>query len=75
MPKMTSKAQATKTAPSRLASAPKKSQDRSGSPLTASELRQVEELAYSLYEQRGFLHGNDREDWLKAEAIVRSRRS
>ncbi|MCG3175793.1 MAG: hypothetical protein MOGMAGMI_00726 [Candidatus Omnitrophica bacterium] len=43
--------------------------------LTPAEQRQIEQLAYSFYEQRGFQHGHDREDWLRAEAIVRSRRS
>jgi hypothetical protein len=27
--------------------------------------------AYSLFEQRGFKHGNDRGDWFEAEKIVR----
>lgn len=70
MAKTTTKVQATKAAPSRLAASTKKS-----STLTAAEQRQVEQLAYSFYEQRGFQHGYDREDWLRAEAIVRSRRS
>lgn len=75
MAKTTSKVQATKAAPSRLVASAKKSSDRSGAALTAAEQRQVEQLAYGFYEQRGFQHGYDREDWLRAEAIVRSRRS
>lgn len=31
----------------------------------------VEKLAYQYYVDRGCQHGYDREDWLKAEAVVR----
>jgi len=27
----------------------------------------VRKIAYSMYEQRGYTHGNDRDDWLEAE--------
>jgi len=30
-------------------------------------------LAYQLYIDRGYEHGNDMEDWLRAERIVRAR--
>lgn len=75
MAKTTSKVQTSKTAPSRLVASAKKPSGRSDTALTAAEQREVEQLAYGFYEQRGFQHGNDREDWLRAEAIVRSRRS
>lgn len=32
----------------------------------------VEKVAYSMYEQRGCANGNDVEDWLKAERMVRA---
>lgn len=34
--------------------------------------RRIAETAYNLYEQRGQEDGHDLEDWLKAEAIVKS---
>ena len=34
--------------------------------------RRIAEAAYNLYEQRGQEDGHDLEDWLKAEAIVKS---
>ena len=34
---------------------------------------EVARLAYAFYEQRGCVDGCDVEDWLRAEAVVRSR--
>ena len=34
---------------------------------------EVARVAYLLYEQRGYAHGYDQEDWVKAEQIVRQR--
>ncbi len=34
---------------------------------------EVARVAYDLYEKRGRGHGQDREDWFKAEIIVRKR--
>lgn len=39
---------------------------------TAQE-KQIRELAFWLYEERGRRDGHDVEDWLEAEAIVRNR--
>ena len=47
----------------------------SDQPLTQSETAEVQKLAYQFFVQRGYQHGHDREDWLRAEAIIRSRRS
>lgn len=33
----------------------------------------VEKVAYELYEKRGRVHGQDMEDWFKAEMIVKKR--
>lgn len=33
-------------------------------------LRMIRDVAYSLYERRGFAHGRDVDDWLVAEAYV-----
>ena len=51
------------------------SRGASDQPLTQGEVAEVQKLAYQLFVQRGHQHGHDREDWLKAEAIIRSRRS
>ena len=51
------------------------SRSSSDQPLTQSEQAEIQKLAYQLFVQRGHQHGHDREDWLKAETIVRSRRS
>jgi hypothetical protein len=34
--------------------------------------QKVQETAYQLYVARGYAHGNDVEDWLAAEQIVKS---
>ncbi len=34
---------------------------------------EVARVAYDLYEKRGRGHGQDREDWFKAEIIVKKR--
>ena len=44
-------------------------------PLSKSELQEIAGLAYQFFIDRGSQHGFDQEDWLKAEAIVKSRRS
>lgn len=34
---------------------------------------EITKLAYQFYIDRGYTHGNDMEDWLRAERIVRAR--
>lgn len=34
---------------------------------------EVAKVAYDLYEKRGNIHGQDMEDWFKAEMIVKKR--
>lgn len=34
---------------------------------------EVAKVAYDLYEKRGRVHGQDMEDWFKAEMIVKKR--
>jgi Protein of unknown function (DUF2934) len=34
---------------------------------------QIQELAYKLYEERGRTEGNDLQDWLEAESLLRER--
>ena len=43
--------------------------------LTKNEQQEVERLAYQFFVDRGYEHGHDQEDWTRAEAIVRNRRS
>lgn len=40
-----------------------------------SERQEIEALAYQFFIERGCQHGNDGQDWARAESIVRSRRS
>ena len=35
----------------------------------------IAQLAYQFFVERGYEHGHDQEDWLRAEAIIRSRLS
>lgn len=35
---------------------------------------EVAQLAYQFYAERGFEHGHDQEDWLKAEAAVQQKK-
>jgi len=34
---------------------------------------EITKLAYQLYVDRGYQHGNDAEDWLRAERIVKTK--
>lgn len=41
---------------------------------SAQNQNEIEQLAYQFFVERGYEHGHDREDWLRAEAIVKNRR-
>ena len=43
--------------------------------LSEGEQNEIARLAYQFFSERGWQHGFDKEDWIKAEAIVKSRRS
>ena len=45
------------------------------SDFTAKERQEIERLAYQYFVDRGYKHGHDAADWLRAEAIVRNKRS
>lgn len=45
--------------------------EETSAPIGGDEVAQV---AYQLFEQRGRVHGFDRQDWLRAEQLVRQRR-
>ncbi len=36
---------------------------------------EIEKLAYQFFVERGYEHGHDREDWNRAEVVIRSRYS
>ena len=57
------------------AAAPKKGLQSIGSLVKAEKNQQaeIERLAYQFFVERGYQHGYDREDWLRAETIVRGR--
>ena len=40
-----------------------------------NEQAEIEKLAYQFFVDRGYEHGHDQEDWVRAEAVTRSRRS
>ena len=42
--------------------------------LSGSDQRAVEQLAYQFFVERGYEHGHNEEDWLRAEAIIRNRK-
>ena len=42
---------------------------------SANEQEEIAKLAYQFFVDRGCEHGHDQEDWLRAEQVVRSRRS
>ena len=42
---------------------------------SSNEQKEIENLAYQFFAERGYEHGHDQEDWLRAEAIIKSRRS
>ncbi len=54
-----------------LAAARRSASEETSSPISRDEVARV---AYQLFEQRGRTHGFDREDWLRAEQVVRQRR-
>ena len=47
----------------------------SAGPIAASSESEIAKEAYALFLDRGGAHGHDVEDWLRAEQILRERRS
>lgn len=43
--------------------------------ISDADRREIERLAYQFYVERGYQHGFHEQDWARAEAIVRTRRS
>ena len=53
----------------------KKNGQKKGGSFTQQEVAEIQELAYQFFEERDYQHGHHEEDWLRAEAIVRDKRS
>ena len=45
-----------------------------GAPVSEARRQETAKIAYQLFVERGHKHGHDREDWLRAEAIIKSRK-
>ena len=53
-----------------------RSKQKNGSSSKVADRKEdVEKLAYQYYVERGCVDGCDREDWLKAEAVIQQRTS
>lgn len=53
----------------------RKSSTSNESRFSEADKREIERLAYQFYVERGYQHGHHEQDWMRAEAIVSSRRS
>ena len=58
----------------RAATERKTTQKTTSASLSAADRKKIEDLAYRYFAERGFEHGHDQEDWLKAEAVIRAKR-
>ena len=47
---------------------------RSPETRSSNDLTEIEKLAYQFFVERGYQHGHQEEDWLRAEAIIKSRK-
>ena len=50
------------------------SAQRSSEKSSGSEQAEISKLAYQFFVERGYQHGHQEEDWLRAEAIIKSRK-
>ena len=57
------------TAPSKNGAA-RRTPEKGGTNMQA----EIEKLAYQFFVERGYEHGHQDEDWLRAEAIIKSRK-
>ena len=48
----------------------RRTENRGGS----GQQAEIEKLAYQFFVERGYEHGHNEEDWLRAEAIIRNRK-
>ncbi len=58
----------------KIALSKKKETNNKASFPNAGEQKEIQRLAYQFFVERGYQHGFDREDWARAEAIVRNKR-
>lgn len=40
---------------------------------SSNKTAEIEKLAYQFFVERGYEHGHQEEDWLRAEAVIKSR--
>ena len=50
------------------------SAQRSSEKSSGGEQAEISKLAYQFFVERGYQHGHQEEDWLRAEAIIKSRK-
>ena len=48
---------------------------RTSSHSSQSQSEEIQKLAYQFFVERGYEHGHDAEDWIRAEAIIKSKKS
>jgi hypothetical protein len=53
----------------------KESSRRTTTSANQNDQAEITRLAYQFFVERGYQHGHDQEDWLRAERVVRARRS
>jgi hypothetical protein len=53
----------------------KESSRRTSTNANQNEQEEISKLAYQFFVERGYQNGHDQEDWLRAERVVRARRS
>ena len=41
--------------------------------LTPRQTQEAQKLAYQFFVERGYEHGHDQEDWMRAEEIIRKK--
>ncbi len=58
----------------KIANAQKRNTSRRWSEDDQQIRQEIEKVAYQFFEERGYQHGFDQEDWLRAETVVKSRR-
>ena len=40
-----------------------------------NQLEEIQQLAYQFFVERGYEHGHDAEDWIRAETIIKNKKS
>ena len=48
---------------------------KSSSQSSQNQQEQIQQLAYQFYVERGYENGHDLEDWARAEAVIKNKKS